>query len=429
MRRKLLAAMLLVAIIALAGFGIPLGLSVQARYRDDTLLTLSAEASSAAVAVPGSFATAHDVPELPDPARDVDVALYDVAGRRVAGEGPTRSDATVAAALTRGLAQRNRAALVVAIPISNEEVVVGAIRASRPAQVVAGRVHRTWGAMAALALAVFAATGVVALRWSRSLTAPLNRLRNDAETMGGGGELPERPPSGIEEIDTVHQALMEAGIELHQLLARERAFSADLAHQLRTPIAALRLRLESEQLHPDPNGVLIDDSLADLDRLERTIEDLVTLARDVNPTNEPHALATLVREAAGRFEHVAAASGRELVVVIEPELPFVRARAQAVRQILDVLLDNALVHGDGAIRLTARRVGTGAIVAVADEGTSILEPHSLFERRSESATGSGIGLALAQRLASAEDLRLLLANPGPGVEFHLVFGGRTPAGA
>lgn len=419
--------MLLVAIIALAGFGVPLALSVQTRYRDDALLTLSAEAASAAVAVPGSFATDHDIPELPDPTRDLDVALYDVRGVRIVGEGPAHADATVTAALTRGLAERNRAALVVAIPISNEEVVVGAIRTSRPVQVVRERAYRTWGAMAGLALAVFATTGLVALWWSRSLTAPLHRLRGDADLLGGGGEVPDHPPSGIEEIDTVHQALMDAGGELHQLLARERAFSADLAHQLRTPIAALRLRLETEQLHPDPHSALIVDSLSDLDRLERTIDDLVTLARDLKPSSNPHPLATLVREASDRWKGAVGASDRDLVVVVESELPFVRARSEAVRQILDVLLDNALVHGAGSITLTARRVGSGAIVSVADRGTSILQPDVIFERRGQTATGSGIGLALAHRLASAEDLRLLVANPGPGAEFHLVFGGRTTA--
>lgn len=415
--------MMLVAIVALTGFGIPLALSVQTRYLDDALLRLAADASSAAVAVPGSFATQQDVPELPDPSRDVDVALYDGTGRRVAGEGPQQADALVRSALRTGLSQRNRRTLTVSIPVSNEEVIVGAIRTHLPVSVVETRVRRTWAAMGLLAGAVLGVAGLIALRRSRTLTVPLHQLRDDAALIGAGGDAQVRPPSGIAEIDTVHQALTSAAEELHQLLARERAFSSDLAHQLRTPVAALRLRLETEQLHPDPVGTPIEDALTELDRLERTIDDLTTLARDLGPSAEPHPLRTIISDAGDRWRAPITAAGRSLSVVIEPELPFVRARMEAVRQILDVLLDNALTHGSGQISLSARHVGAGAVVAVGDEGHSVVDPVTVFKRRGASAAGSGIGLALAQRLATAEDLRLLVVSPGPGPTFHLIFGG------
>ena len=80
------------------------------------------------------------------------------------------------------------------------------------------------------------------------------------------------------------------------------------------------------------------------------------------------------------------------------------------------------------MRLTARRVGGGAIVAVADNGDAVLDPGSLFTRRSESAVGSGIGLATAQRLAVAEGRRLQVGHAGPGAELQLMFGGPVPSG-
>jgi len=91
-----------------------------------------------------------------------------------------------------------------------------------------------------------------------------------------------------------------------------------------------------------------------------------------------------------------------------------------------VLLDNAVTHGDGEVTLSGSRVGQGAVVAVADHGDTTVDGEEIFIRRYPTASGSGIGLALARRLAEAEDLRLLLADPGPGVIFHLVFGGRSP---
>lgn len=98
-------------------------------------------------------------------------------------------------------------------------------------------------------------------------------------------------------------------------------------------------------------------------------------------------------------------------------------RPEAVRQILDVLIDNAHVHGAGTITISATRVGDGAVVAVADQGTAVIDPATAFARRQ--GHGSGIGLALARRLAETEALRLVLADPGPGARLHLVFGPRT----
>jgi len=238
-----------------------------------------------------------------------------------------------------------------------------------------------------------------------------------------------RPATGIVEIDTVRTALAESGSRLNGALARERSFSADLAHQLRTPLASLRLRLETEQLRPHRDGGLIEDALSDVDRLQQTIDDLLLLARDSERTREPQALSSLRRDAAARWEPPLAEAGQRLEVLIEGQLPFVEASPSSVRQILDVLLDNALRHGEGAVRLSGARLGQGAVVEVADQGTTVVDQEEIFVRRSLGGAGSGIDLALARRLAEAENLRLVLAYPGPGVTFHLVFRGHRPRAA
>lgn len=422
----MLTAMLIVAGLAVAGFGVPLALSVQALYRDEALLMLSEEAARAAVAVPNSFGRDADLPELPEQRGNVQVALYDAAGMRIVGTGPERADAAVRVALADGSAQRRLSELVVAVPISDDETVVGAIRTSLPPDVVVSRIRRTWAGMAGLAAAVLVGAGLLAFRRSRSLARPLASLRSDAEIIGAGGELPPRPDTGLAEIDAVRAALAESASRLNTSLARERSFSADLAHQLRTPLASLRLRLETEQLHPRDDARLVEDALDDVDRLQQTIDDLLILARDTEQNREPHALSSVLREAAARWEPRLAHVGRRLEVVSEAQLPFVEASPSSVRQILDVLLDNALTHGEGDIRLSGARLGQGAVVAVVDQGRTVVDPAGIFVRRSTQAAGSGIGLALARRLAEAEDLRLILAHPGPGVAFHLVFGGRPP---
>lgn len=429
MRRRLLTAMLLVAGLAVIGFGAPLALSVQALYRDEALLELSEVAARAAVAIPASFAGSADLPELPAPGRDVSVALYGQSGRRLVGDGPPTADAAVTATLRGGSAQRRSGELVVTLAISKEEKVVGVVRAAMPPGVVAARTHRTWAVMAGLAAAVLTAAGLLAAWRSRSLALPLARLRADAEVIGAGGEVSTAGSSGISEVDAVRSALREAASRLNGALARERSFSADLAHQLRTPLASLRLRLETEQLQPGQDSPLLQGALVDVERLSQTMDDLLLLARDTQRSREAHPLATLVREAVGRWGPELAAADRRLVVTVPPHLPWVQASPAAVRQILDVLLDNALRHGEGDVTLSGARVGPGAVLAVADQGRAVIDSSKVFVRRGPAAAGSGIGLALARRLAEAEDLRLVLDHPGPGAVFHLVFGGHGAAPA
>ncbi|MEO5975505.1 MAG: HAMP domain-containing sensor histidine kinase [Ilumatobacteraceae bacterium] len=425
MRWRLFLTILSVCALAVIGFGIPLALAVQNQYRDEALLKLSEAAAQSAVAVPGSFASQSDTPELPIFESDVDIALYDIHGRRVVGVGPELADSPVTDTLRTGTAQRIRNDLIVTFPISDQEFVVGAIRASSPNSAVTAKTLKTWALMSAWSLLILAVAGVVAARRSHSLVLPLGQLRADADVIGDGGELPFREPSGIIEIDTVRNALAAAAARLNKALARERSFGSDLAHQLRTPLASMRLRLETEQLLDTANTKLIEDSLVDVDRLQQTIDDLLNLARDTQDGREAHAIATLLRDAADRWQPKAAANGRLLKLVMEDQLAWAQVRSAAIRQILDVLIDNALNHGQGDVTITGRQIGNGIVLGVADQGQVILDSNTIFTRRHSAAIGTGIGLALAHRLAEADDMRLVLANPGPGVVFHLVIGGRA----
>lgn len=423
MRRRLLRTILLITIAAVAGFGVPLGLSVRARNVDTALLTLAEEASRAAAAVPGSFESEQDVPELPASDADVDIALYNSAGRRLLGRGP-QSDTTVSSALAAKSTRRNRSDLVVVYPISFEERIVGAVRASTPRSVVDARTHRTWAAMSVLAAAVLAAAAAVSALRSRSLARPLGNLRADADTLGQGGEVLPRPPTGIDEIDVVHDALVDAATRLNTSMANERAFSADLAHQLSTPLASLRLRLETAQLQSSDENSLASGALRDVERLQQTMTDILALSRDTLTRRDSQNISAILADVAAEWMPRLRAIDRQLSVQIDAKLPWVNASPEAVRQILDVLIHNAMVHGAGTVQLTAESVGTGVIVAVADEGTAVLDKAAIFERRNTGSAGTGIGLALAQRLAQAEDLRLVLVNPGPHATFHLAFAGR-----
>jgi len=92
-----------------------------------------------------------------------------------------------------------------------------------------------------------------------------------------------------------------------------------------------------------------------------------------------------------------------------------RASAGAVRQVVDVLVDNAVVHGAGTVGLVVRDAGATVAIDVSDEGDGPPDPDAVFRSRQDGGSGHGIGLALARALAEAEGGRLVLSRARPPV--------------
>jgi len=418
MKHRVLVAMVAVTVLAVAAFGVPLAAAVQRLYRNQALLRLEEEAEQAATQVPGSFATSGDPPELPAPRPGTQLALYGADGRRVLGTGPDRGDGPVRGALggrvTRGAA---RGRLLVAVPVASEERVVAAVRATAGEDGVTDRVQAAWLTMAALAVAAVAAAAVVAGWQARRLSHPVDALAQAAGRLGEGDFTSRTSRSGMAEVDAVADTLDATAERLGRLLARERALTADASHQLRTPLAGLRLRLEAAQVTPGADrDKAIVDALREVGRLEATVEELLLLARDPGPTREPLDVPRLLAEVEREWHERLAVAGRPLRVDVEPALPPVRASAPAVRQVLNVLIANAAEHGRGTVRLSARAAPGGLAVEVRDDGPGISgDPERLFDRRVGTAPGHGIGLALARSLAEAEGGRLLLTRARPAV--------------
>ena len=145
MSRRILAAMVAVTALAIAIFAVPLALAVRQLYRDQTVLRLEREATQAAAGVPASFADGGDQPELPAPRPGSRLALYDSRGARLLGDGPAALDPVLAGALAGRVSEgREGELLVVAVPVSAEERVVGVVRASAAADEDIDRTERAW---------------------------------------------------------------------------------------------------------------------------------------------------------------------------------------------------------------------------------------------------------------------------------------------
>ncbi|MEA2149701.1 MAG: hypothetical protein QOD69_1531 [Solirubrobacteraceae bacterium] len=430
MRRRLILAIVAVAGAAVVLFALPLAVVLRDGYREQELLRLQRDTVAAARSIDVGTQAGDRIELPPGPDR---LAAYDTAGRRVAGApsaGPPRADDVVREALRRrGPATRIRAGtLVAAVPLLNGERVTGVLRAQVSDAAVVRRAHRAWLALAAAAAGVLALALLAAVLLGRRLASPLERVAVAAGRLGDGDFSVRAPRGGIREVDAVADALDLTAARLDDLITRERRFSADASHQLRTPLAALRLELEALQLADGPSEA-IDRAVAEVERLQQTIDTLLSVARDAPRRDTTSELVALLTRIEHRWHGPLADAGRRLTLSVPSGVVTVRAAEGVIGEILDVLLDNAERHGRGAVAIGVRIVDASwAAVDVGDEGPGFpADVERAFERRSPGAGGHGIGLALARSLAHAEGGRLTVTDRGPSPRVTLVLA-RAPQG-
>ena len=296
-----------------------------------------------------------------------------------------------------------------AVPVADDEHVVGVIRAEQPTSSSNARAMRIVAVLAGLGAAVIAVGAAIGYVVAGRLARPVRRLRDAAIELGDGNFAIDVPRSKVPELDEAATALTTTARRLDSLVARERAFSADASHQLRTPLAGLRTTIETELEFPRPDPTeSLHEALDDIDRLERTITDLLAIARASEPdgtsTSVDHLLADLSGAWHGRF----AAAGRPLLIADGSGVPPVAANATMLKHALDVLLDNALVHGDGVTTVSTRVGPDSVTISVSDEGDGFVD--SGGADRSDRGGTHGFGLPLAYRLVAALDGRMTIVQ-------------------
>jgi signal transduction histidine kinase len=428
-RRRLVLAISAVAAVSIALFALPLAIVLQRNYRDRELLRLQRDTVAAAREIDVGT-NADDPVELP--LGGDRFAIYDRVGRRVAGrsgDGPATGDGVVRDVLRnrRPSVRTPPETLVAAVPLLTGEEVSGVIRAQRPDAVVADATRDAWLQLAAAAVALMALAAGAALLLGRRIAAPLERVAHAATRLGDGDFTVRAPRGAVAEIDAVADALDTTAARLGDLIARERAFSADASHQLRTPLAALRIELEAMQLDETaPAGV--GAAVGQVDRLQQTIQTLLSAARDVpRPHDRTADVAAILGDAEARWNPLLRRDGRELRIVADAAGD-VRATPEIVREILDVVIDNAHRHGAGPVTITLRDLGNWRAIDVQDAGEGPQTPDATFDGRKPGSDGHGIGLTLARSLAQAEGGQLTLSHPGPHPIFTLLLPSQpTPA--
>lgn len=256
----------------------------------------------------------------------------------------------------------------------------------------------------------------VADRESRRVNRPLGDLAAHAETIGSGRHVRKARPTGIDEIDRIARVLDDRGARVREVLEAERRTSREMSHQVRTPLTALSLRLQEIILTDDLAEAKQEASvgIVQIDRLTDVIEQLVKGRREgLRTEQEAIDLAALINEQ--RVEWYPAFAIRRRRIVLQSGEPVVAwASRNGQSQVMATLIENCLVHGRGDVHIRLRVSGQSAVIDVIDtRGVMRLKEHEDPFERGVSASGTGLGLALARTLVAADDGDIALTSRRP----------------
>lgn len=446
MARRLLVTYLTITALALAVVIVPLGSIFAAREKDRLFFDIERDAQAVASLAEDAL-EAGVVPRV-----DALLADYGVSGGRIvvvttAGISVADSDdlageprdfstrPEVIAALdgrreagTRASETLGTGLVYVAIPVASGGTVHGAVRVTYPTSTLDARVEQTWLRLGALSVLVLAIVAVVGMVFARGVTRPVRHLQVAAGRLADG-DLSVRVATdeGPPELRDLAATFNSTAARLAQVVESQQRFVADASHQLRTPLTALRLRLET--LQPAVGAEArpkLDAAIAETHRLGRLVHSLLVLARSdaTAPLCEPIDLTTAIRDRAAAWEPVAADDDKQLVWSC-PDGLWVNAVPDAAEQMLDNLVSNALTAAPAGSTVHIRVQDTSDLleVHVIDEGQGMTADQRAraFDRfwrppkeaASNDDSGFGLGLAIVHQLATRCGGTARL-EPGPG---------------
>ena len=435
MARRIVLTMLALIGALLVTTVVPLGLITTSHegssFRQDTILSARALAGLAEDRLAdrppaGIAAVARALAQFRRAGEQVRV--YSAARRLVTGTAG--AGAVPAVTLTSALRGRivvdsrvdDRLRVTAPVLGDNGVTVVGAVVLSRSSQELEEQVGVLWTWLAAVALAGLAAAAVAAIALARWVSRPLSSLDAAAQRLGGGAlDTRSAAGHGPPEVRRLARNFNGMAGRLESLVHGNRAAMADVSHQLRTPLAALRLRLDvlSQDTDPDTAEELAgaQDEIA---RLSHMVDGLLAVARAESVLVEPVSIQVdeVIRDRAAAWRPVAEERGVELRPACHGPVPAMAGEGH-LEQVLDNLLANALdaVPAGGHVQVSAVAEGDGARVVVADDGPGMTSrQQEMAFRRFVSSTpgGAGLGLAIVHRLVTSNGGSVGLSDTAGG---------------
>ena len=273
---------------------------------------------------------------------------------------------------------------------------------------------------------------------SKRALEPVDRITRTARAIGAENLAARLPLRGADdELDRLSETLNDMFARLDAAFRRVTQFTADASHELRTPVAIIRTTAELTRRRPRTESEYteaLDRILAESERTSRLIDDLLMLARSDAEGEEfalePMDLAQSLREACEQGRVLADAAGLSFSVDLGSACPAL-GDPQALRRLFLILLDNAAKYTapGGSVRVTMDVSPADAVIEVQDTGVGVGPedlPH-LFERfyrvgkdRSRARGGVGLGLSIAQRIATGHGGNISVqSEPGTGSTFRV----------
>ncbi len=459
MTRRLLATYLLLTLVVLIALEVPLALG----YRDHQMdqLTSGIERDAFVLSSYLSDSLSGGTPVDLDTvatnytaATDGRVVIVNSTGEVLADSEPSApgprnfsSRPEIARALDRQIATgtRNSTTLgtglvYVAVPISIGDRVYGALRVSYSTNQIDAEVRRYWVVLVGAGFVTLLLAAILGILLARWVTRPIAKLR-DAATRIGSGELSARADvdRGPPEIKDLASAFNATAVRLEELVTAQEQFVADASHQLRTPLTALRLRLEMLEIDSDDaNRDDIDGARNEVQRMSRMVDGLLALARAERTQGARPGRLELdeaLQERAAAWQPVA--EERDVSIVARGGGLKARCTPDMLSQVLDNLIANALevAPANSVLTLQANTEDSspGSVIAVhvIDHGPGLTDEQRerAFDRfwratneRGELG-GTGLGLAIVQKLVESEGGRAeLRAADGGGIDAVLLLG-------
>ncbi len=442
MTRRLLLSYLGLAVFILVVLEIPLG--VLALHHERGLSAQAAEREASGLAIFATEDIEHNRPlDLGSlvaryhASTGGEVAVIDTTGGVVAqsdadsDHDATRADGPLVQAALAGrpvdafASDEGRPWALAAVPISDGTQPAGAVLLGIPASATLDRVHDIWLALAAFGAGLLVLSGLLGLWLARSLTRPLKHLE-DTVTYFAEGDLDARATvTGPGEMRDLADQFNQMASRLQDLLRAQSRFVADASHQLRSPLTALRLRLENLEAEGVAEGATIAAAGQEVQRLSRIVDGLLTLGRAEGQAPERRAvdIGQVVEERCHAWTALADEHRVELTADISPNESVVAWLVPGdLDQILDNLIANAIdaLDAGGHIEVWLEpRTGSEIVLHVVDDGPGMSpeERARAFDRfwQGPGSKGghSGLGLAIVNQLATRNDagVDLLEARP------------------
>ena len=425
--RAILVVLLLLAVAALA---VPLALSLADRRTAE----LAAERDRQLAAL-ADAAAMPDSPlqRLVDRYYDVygeGLLIIDSDGRNLASRGLDTADGSVAAAATHALVDApasrwapvlpwDQGRLLATAGVRNDGELVGAVVLAVNPTVAARDVAKGWLWVAVGCLAFLVLAAVVARALTKWVLRPLNGLERAVAEMTEGIAGPPADVAGPPELRHFTSAFNTMSQVVRASLDRQRRLVADASHQLRNPLAAVRLRADTLEDYVAEDGWPTYSSMtAELDRFENLLEQLLRLARAEQVSGsrkvglstaaaESTDLADVIEERVAYWQPVLDGQDQQLVNRSTHPGPAAQLARHDVEQLLDVALENAMRYaGQGTtVTVSTEQTAEAVELVVSDDGAGLPDEDlaraaTRFWRRQDDGAGTGLGLAIAAEIAA-----------------------------